>query len=180
MQTDHELLTAFLRGRRSALGELAHRYEVGMLGMAQGLLGGSESLACDAVQETWIRVIRHCAKFNDRSSFKTWVYRILINRCRTLAGVRKPVAGPEVLAGVATDEGEPVRAAANAEQGEALEIAVQNLPAGRRLIILLCYHQGLSHSEAAEILEIPLGTLKSRLHAALKELREQLPSEAES
>ncbi len=62
--TDEQLLAKFVGGDRAPLGELAQRYERPLLGMAMGLLGGQRSLACDAVQETWLRVIRFAGGFN--------------------------------------------------------------------------------------------------------------------
>jgi RNA polymerase sigma-70 factor (ECF subfamily) len=58
-----------------------------------------------------------------------------------------------------------------------LRTAVGRLDEDRRLVVLLCYHAGMTHAQAAEILDLPLGTLKSRLHAALTELRAMLGAE---
>jgi RNA polymerase sigma-70 factor (ECF subfamily) len=82
-RSDEALLRAFAGGERGALGELAARYERSLLGFARGVLR-SEDLACDAVQEAWVRVIRHAETFRGRSSFKTWMYRIVINRCNDI------------------------------------------------------------------------------------------------
>lgn len=81
--SDESLLSAFIRGDKPALGELARRYERPLLGLATGLLDGKTDMAADAIQETWLRVIRFADKFDHRSSFKTWLYRIAINQCRT-------------------------------------------------------------------------------------------------
>ncbi|TWT45625.1 ECF RNA polymerase sigma-E factor [Phycisphaerae bacterium RAS1] len=189
--SDEELLASFRNGQRSALDALARRYEPPMLGLARGLLSGRTDLACDAVQETWLRVIRFRDTFNGRSSVKTWVYRILINQCHSL----RRMTGPEAC-GAATmwrdDEpsqaakaaargpaapAEPHAAAERAETRAGLRDALERLPSDRRGVLLLCYHEGLTHEAVAEILHIPLGTLKSRLHAALEELRGLLCSE---
>src|SRR5437773_12341501 len=83
--SDEQLLARFARkSDQSALGELARRHERALLGLACGMLGGREDLAVDAVQETWIRVIRFATSFHGRSSFKTWLYRIAINQCRNI------------------------------------------------------------------------------------------------
>ena len=175
-QSDEQLLSDFVAGRSAALGALAERYERPLLGLAAGLLGGRRDLACDAVQETWLRVIRFGKQFMGASSFKTWVYRIAVNQCRTLLPAR---ASPE--AAVAGDKpgaaASPAEAAVNADENHAVRRAVERLDADRRYIVLLCYHAGLTHEQAAEILEIPLGTVKSRLHAALSELRAGLTAE---
>ena len=82
--SDEQLLKNFAAGERAALGDLACRYELPLLGLAAGLLDGRRHLALDAVQETWLRVIRFAGNFNGRSSFKTWLYRIAINQCHSL------------------------------------------------------------------------------------------------
>src|SRR5437773_363155 len=89
--TDEALLHLFLRGDRSALEILARRYEGPLLGLAGALLDGRTDMAADAIQETWLRVIRFADRFGNRSTFKTWLYRIAINQCRT-AKARLPRA----------------------------------------------------------------------------------------
>src|SRR5262245_49206087 len=73
VQTDEQLLSRFLRGEREALGELARRYELPLLGLCAGMLGGRRDRALDAVQETWMRVIRYGHTFSGRCSLKTWL-----------------------------------------------------------------------------------------------------------
>jgi RNA polymerase sigma-70 factor, ECF subfamily len=177
-RTDEQLWSEFAAGRRDALAALAQRYEQPLLGLACGVLGGQRDLACDAVQETWVRVLRYGGGFMGRCLFKTWVYRIAINQCRTLLGLRPPPPGLPTGDPPAADCTAPPDSALAAETGDALRQAVQQLDVDKRLVILTCYHNGLTHAEAAEILEIPLGTLKSRLHAALDELRAALSVEA--
>jgi len=179
--TDEQLLAAFTAGDRDALGMLATRYEGPLLGLASGLLAGSRSLAADAVQEMWLRVIKKATGFQGRSSVKTWLYRILINTCHDLRN-RQPVnLGPAAavenalsdasLSAAAQDPPDPTH-----DTGP-LRAALESMTEPRRLTLLLCYHAGMRHELAADILGVPLGTLKSRLHAALKELRTRLTSE---
>ncbi len=175
--SDEELLKRFVTGDRSALGVLARRYERPLLGLASGLLGGPEPLARDAVQETWLRVIRFGGGFNGRAGFKTWLYRIAVNQCRSMMSAR--AAGSKIVERERIDDepraaDRPESTAERVEQGDALRGAVESLSSDQRLIVLLCYHEGMTHTEAAAILEIPVGTLKSRLHAALNELRGRL------
>jgi RNA polymerase sigma-70 factor (ECF subfamily) len=176
-RTDESLLADFRTGDRGALAELARRYERAWLGAALGFVGGRRELACDAVQETWVRIIRFADRFDQRSRFKTWAYRILINRCRDLL----EMGNGHVVAEMPTDAAAPASRAARpaelADEHDSVRRAVSQLPPEQRAIVLLCYHADLTHEQAAEILELPSGTLKSRLHAALNELRRMLATE---
>jgi RNA polymerase sigma-70 factor (ECF subfamily) len=176
--SDEQLLSAYIGGDRAALEELAHRYEPSLLGLTGGLLGGSSSMACDAVQETWMRVIRYGHSFNGSSSLKTWLYRIAINRCRDLAAKEKTRGARGASRAPAPEGDEPDACVIRQERNDALRDAVGRLTTPKREILLLCYHEAMTHEQAAEILEIPVGTLKSRLHTALNELREELTRKA--
>ncbi|MBK9120195.1 MAG: RNA polymerase sigma factor [Phycisphaerales bacterium] len=178
--SDEALLRRFVNGDRFSLGALAQRYERRLLGLAKGLLGDA-ALACDAVQETWVRVIRFAPGFAGDSSFKTWIYRIAVNQCYNLRGLQKLSAPEEIAPTTAESGARPVDGCLLAtEQATTVWSAVAALTAEQRDVVLLCYHADLTHSEAAVILEIPLGTLKSRLHAALGRLRALLAAEVQS
>ena len=178
--TDEQLIRRFAHGDRAALGALAEQYEGPLLGLAAGLLGREQTLARDAVQETWLRVIRFGDRFDGRSSFKTWLYRIAINQCNSLRAARPAFGGEKLDASAKSNAQAPDAAAESAESRRTVREAVDQLGADQRLVVLLCYHEGMTHTQAAEILEIPVGTLKSRLHAALTDLRERLSSETQS
>lgn len=178
--SDEQLLKNFAAGERAALGDLACRYELPLLGLAAGLLDGRRHLALDAVQETWLRVIRFAGNFNGRSSFKTWLYRIAINQCHSLRMAQHQEPQAADLQRVPAVADPPEHAAQTAEQNDALRTAVAALDRDKSTIVLLCYHEGMTHEQAADILEIPVGTLKSRLHAALEELRVRLAPERAS
>lgn len=183
-KSDEALISRFVNGRRSALERLARRYEQPLLGLAVGLLNGREDLARDAIQETWVRVIRFAERFEGKSSFKTWIYRIAINQCRSVASTNERQRWAADQDGIdmntRSSDPPPDARADIAERNDRLRRAVDQLGPDKREIVLLCYHRGLTHEEAAEILDIPLGTLKSRLNAALKELRARLAREMQS
>ncbi|HMN42301.1 MAG TPA: RNA polymerase sigma factor [Phycisphaerales bacterium] len=172
--TDESLLARFLRGERDALGLLAARHEYHLLGLASGLLNGRRDLAMDAVQETWLRVIKYGKSFRSGSTVKTWLYRILVNTAkdtRTKA-MRMKLGG---TGGLPPVENTPdTRPAHDHQQQTRIRAAIESLSGEHRLIVLLCYHHGLTHPQAAHVLDIPVGTLKSRLNAALTRLRENL------
>jgi RNA polymerase sigma-70 factor (ECF subfamily) len=169
--SDESLLQDFLRGSREALGEIAARYERPLLGLALGLLDGRRDMALDAIQETWVRVIRFAGSFDGRSSLKTWLYRIAINQCRTAKAKGRSAA--------TTTNAEPASIApAEPDERSWLREQVRALSPDKRTVLLLCFHEGMTHQQAAEILEVPLGTLKSRLHAALTKLRGKMTEAA--
>jgi RNA polymerase sigma-70 factor, ECF subfamily len=169
--TDEALLRQFLAGDPAALESLAHRYEGPLLALAAALLGGHTDMAADAIQETWLRVIRFGRGFNARSSFKTWLYRIAINQCRSARakGSGATACPPSSAASRADD--------CDADDRSHLRAALRSLSPDRRIVVLLCYHRGLTHHHAAEILGLPLGTLKTRLRAAMTDLRAKLHAE---
>ena len=170
-RTDEQLLAALTRGEPEALGALAQRYERSMLGLALGLLGGDRSLAMDAVQDVWVRVIRGAAGFRETSAARTWLYRILVNRCHDLRAARVRTRVMPIDPAHRTSE-------MRAEARDDLQLALDSLGPEQRDVLLVCYHDGMTHSLAADALGIPLGTLKSRLHAALTTLRRHMTQEA--
>jgi len=167
---DAVLLTRHAGGDSSALGELARRYEGPLLGLSRGLLRGREDLAREAVQETWLRVIRFAKHFDGRAQVRTWLYRIAINRCTDIRNREfLPLNGVPRIA--ETKDPDSI--------GQ-LRHVVERLPDAQRLVLLLCYHRGLTHEHAADVLNIPVGTLKTRLHAALESLRAAMRTEPTS
>ena len=174
--SDEQLLARFTAGDRAALGELAARHENHLVGLATGLLDGRRDLAQDAVQEAWVRVIRYANSFAGQSSFQTWMFRIVINRCRDLrTGLKAAQRADGDPPPTGQEEG-PLRLVTT-DRPDDVRSALQKLVPSVRLVLLLCYHRGLTHPQAAEVLGIPVGTLKSRLSAALRELRGVLQAE---
>jgi RNA polymerase sigma-70 factor (ECF subfamily) len=177
--SDEDLLARFHRGERDALAQLAERYELPLLGLARALTGRRDDLALDVVQEAWLRVIKYGCNFDRRSSFRTWIYRIVINRCHDLRQKNQPLS-PAAAATPPPPSLDPPHAHTAAELNGRLRIAVEDLAHGQQLVVLLCYHRGLTHEQVADILGVPLGTVKSRLHAALSSLRTSLAAEEPS
>ncbi|MFI4915152.1 MAG: RNA polymerase sigma factor [Phycisphaerales bacterium JB060] len=170
---DEQLLARFARGdrgSRAALQELARRHERRLLGLALGLCDGREDLAREAVQETWVRVIRHAGKFRGKSSFATWVYRIAVHRCGDAMARERAVARREGRAG-----SRPTPASVG---DDGAREAVARLPQPEREVVLLCHMRGMTHEQAAAVLGIPPGTLKTRMTRAMCKLREMMGAES--
>jgi len=161
-ENDLELLRNFAGGDRQSLGELALRHERAMLGVAKAMLGGREHLALEAVQETWISVIRGAKGFRGKSTVKTWIWRILIRTCTRLR--RREARTPARM-------GDGVTHSQCEAMDDELLWAVERLPARLRHVVFLCYARDMTHQDVAAVLGIPVGTVKSRLNAALLRLR---------
>jgi len=170
--SDEWLLAAFLRGEEAMFAELVHRYEQPLHAYLCRLTG-QPAEAPDLFQETFVRVFQHAASFQGRSRFKTWLYAIATNVCRSR--LRRP-APPEAAA----DDEPPDRApgpngaAASHEVGQRIAQAVSGLPVEQREVFLLKAYDALSYPEIARALGRPLGTVKSQMRLALVKLRADL------
>jgi len=171
-RTDLELLRSIASRDIAALESLASRYERPLLGLARALLDRREDLARDVVQDCWLRVVRSAKGFRGDSAVKTWLYRIVINRAND---VRARFLRPEDSAvGSEPPPATECIRLSDQQESQRLHAAISALPGEHRTLLLLCYHQDLTLAQAADILGLPLGTVKSRLHSALQELRSRL------
>lgn len=157
--TDAELLAAHRAGDRTAFAELAGRHTDRMWGTAVQTLRDPHE-AADAVQEALLSAHRHAAGFRGEASVRTWLHRILVNHCLDRlrhARVRPTAPWPE--------QDLPAHGADHASE-LATRLAVRDglaaLPDEQRLAIVLVDVQGYPVAEAAEILDVPVGTVKSR------------------
>jgi RNA polymerase sigma-70 factor (ECF subfamily) len=145
--------------------------------------------ALDAVQEAFVKVHKNIHKFQGSSSFYTWLYRIVMNvsidhvrrtsRRKSLdfderaLHEESEVAGDGALVPSVTDAN-PGKAALRRELGGAIEAALQELPEHHRAVIVLREIEGMSYEEMAEALEVPKGTVMSRLFHARKKMQAAL------
>lgn len=173
---DGELLAATAAGDRAAFAELASRHERALLGVALGLLGSRE-LAEEAVQDAWVRVLLRAGGFNGRAEVRTWLYRIVINRCRDIT--RLETSQLARLNGKARSQDHGKHGPVPDEVRAVLRRAVSQLSMVEREAVLLCHHADLTHAQAAAVLQVPLGTLKSRVRSGLGRLERVLREEVE-
>jgi RNA polymerase sigma-70 factor, ECF subfamily len=140
------------------------------------------ALAADATQVAFITVLRKAGKFDFRSAFSSWLYRVTVNRCIDLRRqrTRRPVLSmtdPDVQR--LAEGGDPRQAgnlgppekASQSELAQIVNHAISGLNPRLSIVVVLRYLEGLGYEEIAEILKVPLGTVKSRLnraHAALE------------
>lgn len=156
-------MAAVARGEEQALAALIDRYAAPLHGYL-ARLSRSRDDADDLLQDLWIRVARGARRFDPRRRFRPWAYGIATNLVRDLYR-RRAVRARAPLAP------EPVPPPAPREEGIDLRTQLARLPDRLREVIVLRYYQDLGEAEMAEALGIPPGTVKSRLHAAVRELR---------
>ena len=164
-------------GDQAAFTKLVHLHQRFVYNLAlRGVSDPHE--AEDIAQEAFLRAWQALPRFQLKAKFSTWLYRIVVNLCynrlprlkQELAAV--PVEGIETLPDIA--HGSPEEMMRNVEQRAFLHEQIERLPDGYRLILLLRYQQGLSYQEISEVTETPLGTVKTGIHRAHRQLRQAL------
>lgn len=178
--TDEELLARVAGGDVASLRELYDRYRVRLMTYAYYAVR-SRDLAEELLQEAFIRIYRHAGEFEPGKRFSSWAYAITANLCRDELRKawrrRKLGFRPEVDAGEERTPApgpSPRAEAAGREFRERLGREVAALPPEQREAVALRFLEGLSYAEIAEVLGCPLGTVQSRLHAAVRALRDRL------
>ncbi len=175
-ESDEQLLIGVLAGDQAAFATLVTRHHAPLLGYLYHLVGGDRPLAEDLVQETFLHLLRQRAKPTDRP-FKPWLYTIATNltrdhfksaavRCREQRGNEE-----DALLRLTDSAPGPEDRALAAEKGGEVCAALAQLSEEYRFVVILRFYQGFSLQEIAETLQIPLGTVKSRLSAGVHRLR---------
>lgn len=175
--SDEQLLAAVLAGEIEALAILVERHQGPLTGYLDRLVGPDWALAQDIVQETFLRVLRqHTCRGN--RPFKPWLYAIATNLARdhfkSAAVQRAARLDGELEARLEDRAAGPEDQALAAERGAAIAGALRCLGAEYRATLVLRFYSGLSFQEIADALDVPLGTVKSRLSVGLRRLREAL------
>lgn len=189
---DSELVSRVRAGDEGAFAELAGKYQGAMLSIARGYVP-SGAVAEEVVQEAWIGVLRGIGRFERRSSFRTWLFRILVNRAIS-AGVRErrsvPVddMGPVVDASLFDAGGtwqappEPWSDQVDdkvvaAKISARILAAIDELPPQQREVVTLRDVQGLSSGEVCAVLDISNANQRVLLHRGRSKLRQVIGSE---
>lgn len=181
--SDEHLIARFLRGDRVALGELFQRYRDSAYRVAYRLLG-NEADALDALQEGFIKALTHLHGFERRSSFKTWLLRIVSNAALDLGRQRsrremlslQVAQRQDQVPGTSPVAADPVQEAEQADLRQALDAALAELPDAQRRTFVLHVDGGLSYREVAAVMKISIGTVMSRLFYARQKLKGMLGS----
>lgn len=169
--SDAALITrALLEGDRHAFGELVRRHQSAVRANLRKLTAGNIALADDLAQETFIQAYRNLQNFRGEAKFSTWLYRIAYNVF--ISDTRRIREMP--LSEEATVDNEPAEERANPHLRIDLERAMKHLSDAERAAIVQCYHNDLTHEEAAYVLNCPLGTVKTNILKAKEKLRVHL------
>lgn len=162
----------------SAMGTLVVQYQHWVYNIAYGLLGHHED-AEDVAQDVFLSVWQNINKFQFRSQFSTWLYKIVKNKCLNLIDQRKrrktePMEIDDSQPWIPLDNVTPEQEVIQSERNQILHQALDKLKDSYRTILILRELRQLSYEEIAEILDCTLGRVKSRLHEARKALRTEL------
>ncbi len=162
---------------RHAFGELVRRHQSMVRATLRKLTGGNSALADDLAQETFLLAYRNLKSFRQEARFSTWLYRIAYNAF--LADARKMKELPltegtdaDTLGSGERPEGRSI--AHEAAMSIDLERAMRVLSDAERAAIVQCYHNDLTHEEAAVVLGCPVGTVKTHILRAKEKLRARL------
>jgi RNA polymerase sigma-70 factor (ECF subfamily) len=171
-----EFVARLRAGDRAAFETLVRAHQHRVYGVALRMLGDAAE-AEDVAQEAFLRAHRALPGFRGEARVSTWLYAITARLCLTRLGGgerRRRQDGEALLAGVVDTAPGPDRALERDELEEALHRAIAGLPEDRRIVVLLRDVEGLDYQEIAEILDVPIGTVRSRLHRARLDLKEKL------
>ncbi|MBN2565521.1 MAG: sigma-70 family RNA polymerase sigma factor [Candidatus Eisenbacteria bacterium] len=163
-------------GDETAFEELVKAYRERLYRVAWRILRDDES-AEDAAQEAFIKVYRHIARFEERSSLYTWMYRITVNISLNKLKrdkFRSMVPLGDIIREDRSPRSDPERTTMGSEVVERVRQAVETLPDKQRAVFTLKFYEGLSHKEIAEVVGCSEGTSKANYFHAVRKLRKQL------
>lgn len=170
--TDIEIIYKVINGDTNAFEDIIKRYDSFLYKIGRGYRYNHEDTQ-DLMQETYINIYKNLAKFENRSSFKTWITRILLNLCYQKK--RKPsFINEELSLSTNTDRSDGMKAfshtvekiAENKELGKVIEVSVNGIPEAYRMVFILREVNGMSIAETASALSLTESNVKVRLNRA--------------
>ena len=162
-----QLVNRCLAGEHTAMIQLVDCYRGQVFGLCYRMLGQRQD-AEDMTQETFIRVLKNLGRWDQQRDFEPWLLAIAGNRCRTQLASRMRKPAPQALADNIPDKA-PDMQAAN-QLAEEVDMGLGRLRDKYRQAFVLFHENELSYAEIAEVMECPLGTVKTWVHRARREL----------
>lgn len=176
--TDAQLIARCLVGDdRHAFAELVRRHQSAVRACLRKLTAGNHALADDLSQETFVLAWRNLRSFRQEARFSTWLYRIATNCWLAQGRKRRDELLGDRDAEIADDDAADAGEAAHADHARAsslkidIDRALATLSEAERAAIVQCYHNDLSHEEAAYVLDCPVGTVKTHVFRARQKLK---------
>ncbi len=175
MPSDEAVLAGLGSGDGAAASEFVRRFERRVYGLTLSILR-DRGAAEEAAQETFVRAWRHASGFDPRrGSVAAWLLTIARNTSINMLPSRRAApVDPDVLLGLSEDRFERARERIPMEDSEPLREAVRRLPEQQRRAVVLAVFYGFTAREMSELDEVPLGTVKTRIRAALMKLRSEM------
>lgn len=174
---EESLIVSAQHGDREAFSQLVKMHFQGTINVVYRL-GGDMRLAEDIAQEAFIRVWENMHSYRPVGSFRGWVYRIATNAALDALRRSKDVLNVDDLA-LAAQDSSVENTIMRRQQAEIVQQAILDLPSASRVVLILREYEGFSYREIADSLEIPLGTVMSRLAYAREALRKKLAQQME-
>ena len=169
-----QLVTRAQNGDRNAFSELVRMHARGVLNVVYRMCGNM-NIAEDAAQETFIQAWLRLPSYRQKSSLRNWLYRIAVNTAIDMLRKEKRILPNAVEDLHLTDsQAGPEAIFVSGERTELVQGAISTLPDASRAVLVLREYEGLSYKEIANALDIPVGTVMSRLNYARKLLKEKL------
>jgi RNA polymerase sigma-70 factor (ECF subfamily) len=182
-EEDRELITRARNGDEAAYRVLLHKYERAVFNICLRMVRNREE-AEDLAQEAFMKVFAMLDRYNPSYAFSNWLFKITSNLC--IDSIRKRrVSTLPMDAPMQSDQGEferqyespddnPSQVLDKSEKMKLLAMAIDDLPEHYRIMIVLRHQQDLSYEEIAQSLDVPLGTVKARIHRAREMLKQRL------
>ncbi len=164
---DEELVRRYLEGDADAFGALVQRHQIRVYNVALRVLGDPDD-ARDAAQDAFLTLVRKLSQFRGEAAFTTWMHRITVNACYDI--LRKRRRQPMLRMVVDPDDPMPEQLPPVADHADAtvgsidVSRALQQIPEEYRVVLVLADVQDLPYEEIARVLDVPIGTVKSRVH----------------
>jgi RNA polymerase sigma factor (sigma-70 family) len=183
VQSDALVIAQARRGEESAFAELLHRYRAPVFNLCLRMLKNRDD-AEDVAQDVFIKVFAMLDRYDERYAFRSWLFKITANQCIDfirknrvkMLSLDEPVQyrGEEIERQFPDEGDSPDDALESKELGHLLLSITAELPPHYRSMIVLRHQEQLSYEEIAQIMDLPLGTVKARIHRARAMMKEKL------
>ena len=179
MDRDSQLIKGHLAGDTQASQQLIERHQDRVYGLAWRLLGSAEE-AREAAQDTFLQALAALPRFRGEAAFSTWLYRIAVNACNARRQKHRTdhvsLDGGDQAVAAAAKTPSSLDLLVRHERHQRLHRAIDQLGDQYRTAVVLHYFQDLSYEETARAMDLPIGTVKVRLHRAKRLLLNKLQS----